>query len=109
MRFLARPVHEPPARRRRILVLSLHYKPEENFIVTEVAEALAESADVVAVTAHPNYPQGRFYSGEKIPAITKSREGGVVVWRLPFFPDHSLSVMRRGLSYLSFTLISSFV
>jgi len=93
----------------RVLILSLHYKPEENFIVTEVAEAIGRSADVIVVTAHPNYPRGKFYSGKIFPAISKSVEQGVVVWRVPYFPDHSLSIVRRTLSYLSFTVMIAIV
>jgi colanic acid biosynthesis glycosyl transferase WcaI len=97
----------PPKLRPRILVLSQHYRPEPNFIVTEVAEALAKTSDVIVVTAHPNYPYGRFYSGHRFPRIEKSIENGVVVWRVPFFPDHSLSVVKRAFSYLSFAIVAS--
>lgn len=93
--------------RPKILVLSQHYSPEPNFIVTEVAEALARTSDVIVVTAHPNYPYGRFYSGRRFPRIEKSIQNGVVVWRVPFFPDHSLSVVKRALSYLSFAVVAS--
>src|SRR5690349_8762291 len=93
----------------KVLVLSLHYRPEENFIVSEVAEELARGNEVTVVTAHPNYPRGRFYSGQRFPPITRSVEKGVVVWRLPFLPDHSLAVWRRMLSYLSFAAVISSV
>ena len=90
-------------------MLSQHYQPEPNFIVTEVAEALAAQADVTVVTAHPNYPRGRFYEGTRYLRIEKSTTNGVVIWRVPFFPDHSLSPIRRGLSYLSFALVAAIV
>jgi colanic acid biosynthesis glycosyl transferase WcaI len=96
-------------RRSRILVMTQHYKPEPNFITAEVAEALARHSDIIVVTAHPNYPLGRFYSGRRFPRIQKSIENGVVVWRLPFLPDHSLSIARRSLSYLSFAAVASVV
>jgi colanic acid biosynthesis glycosyl transferase WcaI len=94
---------------KRTLVVSMHYRPEQNFIVADVAERLARTSEVVVVTAHPNYPLGKFYSGSRFPAIQKSVENGVTIWRLPYFPDHSLSVVRRALSYLSFALVASVV
>lgn len=102
-------VKKKAPRRSRILVMTQHYKPEPNFITTEVAEALARESDVIVVTAHPNYPLGRFYSGRRFPRIEKSVENGVVVWRVPFLPDHSLSIAKRSLSYLSFAVIASVV
>jgi glycosyltransferase involved in cell wall biosynthesis len=58
---------------------------------------------VVTVTAFPNYPIGRIYSGYKQRLWARERLDGVDVIRLPLIPDHSSSAIRRGLSYLSFT------
>ena len=96
-------------RRRRLLVLTQVYHPEPNFITADVAEAVARHCDVTVVTAHPNYPHGRFYPGVRYHRIEKSMEKGVTVWRVPFYPDHSLSTVRRALSYLSFAAVSSIV
>jgi len=96
-------------KRARVLVLTQHYRPEPNFITAAVAEALGRNSDVIVVTAHPNYPRGRFYSGRRFPRVEKSIENGVVVWRVPFFPDHSLSILRRFLSYLSLAVVMSVV
>lgn len=41
--------------------------------------------------------------------VDKSIVNGVVVWRVPFFPDHSLSTLRRAISYLSFAAVASVV
>jgi glycosyltransferase involved in cell wall biosynthesis len=95
--------------RPRILVLSQHYRPEPNFIAADVAEALAQHADVMVVTAHPNYPTGRFYPGTRYWRPTKTLENGVTVWRVPFLPDHSTSKLRRMVSYLSFALAAALV
>lgn len=94
-------------RRNRVLVLSLHYKPEPNFITADVAEALAAGdAKVTVVTVHPNYPTGRFYPGTKPWSISRSVEKGVTIWRLPYYTDHSLSPIKRALSYLSFAVMA---
>jgi glycosyltransferase involved in cell wall biosynthesis len=91
----------------RVLVLAQHYRPEPNFITADVAEALRTDREIVVITAHPNYPHGKFYRGTRWWRIERSVENGVVVWRLPFFPDHSLSNFRRGLSFLSFALMAT--
>ena len=89
----------------RVLLLSLHYRPEPNFITADVAERLAaEGFAVTVVTAHPNYPLGRFYDSVSSLLPARSEEGGVAVWRLPFLPDHSRSKVRRFVAYGSFTL-----
>ena len=93
----------------RILVLSQHYWPEPNFIVSDVAQALVRHAEVTVVTAHPNYPDGRFYPGTRYWLPTKTVENGVTVWRVPFLPDHSTSKLRRMVSYLSFALAAGAV
>lgn len=100
-------------RSERLLIVTLHYRPEPNFITTSVAETLALRSKVTVVTAHPNYPEGRFYPGTKFWKIQRSVENGVTVWRIPYYTDHSLSAFKRTLSYASFacmaTLIAPFV
>jgi colanic acid biosynthesis glycosyl transferase WcaI len=95
--------------RPRILVLTQYYHPEPNFVTQDVARALAEGADVTVVTAHPNYPLGRFYPGTRWWWPARERDGAVTVWRLPLFPDRSSSPLRRILSYLSFTAAAALV
>ena len=90
-------------------MLTQVYSPEPNFITADVAEAVARDSDVIVVTAHPNYPLGRFYPGTRFMRVEKSTVNGVVVWRVPFFPDHSLSTLRRAISYLSFAAVASVV
>jgi colanic acid biosynthesis glycosyl transferase WcaI len=91
-------------RRPRILVITQVYAPEPNFITRDVAQALAIDGDVTVITSHPNYPYGRFYPNTRFWRPVKTREGNVVVWRLPMYPNHGLSTLKRLLSYLSFTL-----
>lgn len=93
--------------RPRVLVLTQYYAPEPNFITQDVARALAEDADVIVVTAHPNYPRGRFYPGSRWWVPRRTREDGVTVWRVPMFPDHSNSAVGRFASYISFMLAAA--
>jgi colanic acid biosynthesis glycosyl transferase WcaI len=97
------------ARRRRYLVITQLYHPEPNFITADVAEALAVDGDVTVVTTHPNYPHGRFYPGAHYRRIQRSRVNGVTIWRVPMIPDHSLSPVRRAISYVSFAVMAAIV
>lgn len=91
--------------KQQLLILTMYYRPEPNFIVGDVADALSADFDVTVITAHPNYPMGRFYDSVKAPWWPKrSREAQVTVWRLPVIPYHGRSQFLRFVHYLSFTL-----
>lgn len=94
-------------RRRSLVVLTQHYRPEPNFITADVAEMLAVDFDVTVVTAHPNYPEGRFYPGVRSWRPERRRENGVTVWRLPMFPYHGRRAIGRFCSYLSFAFAAA--
>lgn len=93
------------SRRPRLLVLTQVYRPEPNFITADVAEHLSADMHVTVVTAHPNYPLGRFYANTRWWWPTRSVErGGVVVWRLPIYPYHGRSAIKRAACYLTFAI-----
>ena len=92
-----------------VLVLALYYEPVPNFITADVARKLAEERPVTVVASHPSYPRGRFYPGTRWWRIERSEEDGVVVWRVPTFPDQSNSIIRRTVSYLSYLLMAMIV
>ncbi len=97
----------PRRRRPRLLVLSQLYRPEPNFITADVAESLTRHFDVTVVAAHPNYPHGRFYAGQRWWWPRRTIENGVAVWRLPMYPYHGRSHVLRALSYLSFAIVAA--
>jgi colanic acid biosynthesis glycosyl transferase WcaI len=93
-----------------ILIISMHYRPEPNFIVSDIAERYRQKGHkVTVITTYPNYPHGSFYDGKRHYLPKKEHISGVAVWRLPHFPDHSKSKVRRFLSYISFCIIASLV
>lgn len=95
--------------KRKALFISIHYEPEPNFIVTDLARGLVKVGwQVSVVTTYPNYPYGKFYPGTRwyLPSI--ERRDGVKILRVPHFPDHSLSIVKRTLSYLSFAIMAGF-
>lgn len=92
----------------KIVYLSQFYYPEPHSIHKELAETLMSYGhEVIVVTSYPNYPLGRIYKGWK-QKLFGQREtiNGVSVLRCPVWPNHSKSVILRGLHFLSFTLSS---
>lgn len=94
-------------RRPRVLVLSMYYRPEPNFITGDVVDALAAEADVTVLTALPSYPTGKIYAGFPSMRPLRTREGDVTIWRIPHVIDRSTSPIRRAISYLSFAVVAS--
>jgi glycosyltransferase involved in cell wall biosynthesis len=89
---------------RSVLYLSMHYKPEPCDTRTSVlAQEMAKRGHASTVlTSFPNYPFGKVYEGYRQRPWQRETVDGVNVVRVPMFPDHSLSVRRRALSYASF-------
>jgi len=92
----------------RVLILSQYYSPEPIPKPHELAVALRERGhQVTAITAFPNYPAGRFYPEVRLRLWQEERLDGIRVIRLPLFPDHSPSALRRCLNYGSFALAAA--
>jgi glycosyltransferase involved in cell wall biosynthesis len=89
----------------RILILSQYYAPEPVEKVEDLARGLARLGHQVQVlTGFPCYPQGQTYSGYRQRWVQEEVQDGVLVTRVPQLPDHSRSVFRRTLYYLSFAV-----
>jgi colanic acid biosynthesis glycosyl transferase WcaI len=87
----------------RILTLSHFYVPEPGFKIHLLAKDLSlRGHQVTSITGFPNYPHGKIYSGYRQRLWRWEQMDGVRVLRLPLYPDHSRSVVRRILNYLSF-------
>ena len=88
----------------RIAYVTQWFEPEPN-IVKGVAfvRALEQAGhQVTVVTGFPNYPTGRIYAGYQLRPIQHETVGGVRVVRLPLYPSHDRSSVRRSLNFLSF-------
>jgi colanic acid biosynthesis glycosyl transferase WcaI len=87
----------------RVLILSQWYAPEPACKSHNLAkELVARGHQVLSITGYPNYPQGHIYDGYRQRLWYREQLEGVQVLRLPLYPDHSTSVFRRSLNYLSF-------
>ena len=86
-----------------ILFLSQWYAPEPDGRVSALAEDLAERGhNVMVITGFPNYPYGKIYSEYKLKWRQWENINNVKILRLPLFPNHSYSLIKRGFNYFSF-------
>ncbi len=87
----------------RIAVLTQYYPPEPIPKPHDMARGLAERGhDVLVITAFPHYPGGRLYPGTRLRLWQWDTRDGIRILRLPLYPDHSRSPLRRILNYGSF-------
>jgi len=92
----------------RILLLSQWYDPEPGAKIHPLARGLvARGHQATSITGFPNYPQGRIYPGYRQRLWRREQIDGVQVLRVPLYPDHSRSTVRRSLNYLSFATSAS--
>ncbi len=100
---MTQPEVQPAGRPLRILLLTQFYSPEPLPKMPSLAKELARRGHTVTVlTGFPNYPTGKLYPGYQVRLLASEEMEGVRVLRLPLYPDHSRSAVRRSANYLSF-------
>jgi glycosyltransferase involved in cell wall biosynthesis len=93
----------------RVLIITQWFDPEPTFKGLLFAKKLQEAGnDVEVITGFPNYPGGKIYAGYKIKLYSKEVVDGVTVHRVPLYPSHDRSALKRVLNYVSFFLSSFF-
>jgi glycosyltransferase involved in cell wall biosynthesis len=90
----------------RIVYLTQWFEPEPNIVkgIAFVRALQAAGHEVTVVTGFPNYPEGRIYPGYRLRPIQREVIDGVSVVRLPLYPSHDRSSLRRSLNFISFFL-----
>lgn len=95
-------------RNRRVLLVTQWFDPEPTFKGLMFAKALRDRGyDVQVLTGFPNYPGGRVYDGYRIRAYQRDVIDGIPVMRVPLYPSHDGSGLRRALNYLSYAIAAS--
>ena len=86
------------------MYLTQWFEPEPNIVkgLAFVRALEAAGHTVTVVTGLPNYPHGRLYPGYRLRTIQRETLDGVQVIRLPLYPSHDRSSLRRSLNFLSF-------
>lgn len=86
-----------------ILLLTQWFQPEPGFKGLPFAKALRERGHRVQVlTGFPNYPEGKLYTGYRIRPAQREMMDGIPVLRVPLYPSHDASALRRAANYASF-------
>lgn len=87
----------------RILLLTQWFQPESTFKGLPFAlELMKHGHQVEVLTGFPNYPTGRIYPPYQQSARLIEDMEGVRVVRVPLYPSHDRSAVRRSVNYLSF-------
>ena len=93
----------------RVLLLTQWFDPEPTFKGMVFARELVKQGfDVEVVTGFPNYPGGKVYPGYKVKLLQREVINGVRVTRVPLYPNHGQSAIKRVLNYVSFAATSLF-
>tara|TARA_B100000519_G_C14244012_1_gene438847 strand:- start:542 stop:1729 length:1188 start_codon:yes stop_codon:yes gene_type:complete len=64
---------------------------------------------VTVITGFPNHPYGKIYDGYKMKIYSRESVNGIDIFRIPLFPDHSLSPIKRAVNFISFSLSAVFI
>lgn len=91
----------------KILLLTQWFDPEPTFKGLVFAKQLqAEGHEVEVITGFPNYPGGKLYAGYKQRWLQTELIDGIRVNRVPLYPSHDGSGVKRALNYVSFAATS---
>ncbi|OEG74528.1 glycosyltransferase WbuB [Shewanella colwelliana] len=92
----------------KILLLTQWFDPEPTFKGLLFAQALRnEGNEVEVLTGFPNYPGGKVYEGYKISLYQREVIDGITVHRVPLYPSHGDSAIKRIFNYASFAASST--
>lgn len=93
----------------RVLYLSQSFPPEPGATARPLKQAVCLERlghDVTIISSMPFYPHGRIYPGYRRKLIQRETIDGVRVLRIWSFPSSNIGVLRRVVSYVSFTFVS---
>ncbi len=87
----------------RVLFVTQWFDPEPMFKGSKFVKALMQRGHhFEIVTGFPNYPTGKLYQGYKVSLYRREMIDGIPVHRVPLYPSHDRSSLRRMANYLSF-------
>lgn len=87
----------------RILMVTQWFDPEPTLKGLLFAKALQRCGhSVTVITGFPNYPEGRVYPGYRMRWRTHEVVEGIDVIRVPLYPSHDRSGVKRAANYLTF-------
>jgi glycosyltransferase involved in cell wall biosynthesis len=91
----------------RVLLLTQWFDPEPTFKGLVFArELVRQGFEVEVLTGFPNYPGGKLYPGYRIKWLQREVIDGVQITRVPLYPNHDQSAIKRVFNYASFAASS---
>lgn len=91
----------------KILIVTQWFDPEPTFKGLLFAKELVKAGhQVEVITGFPNYPGGKLYDGYSIKFHSKEVIDSVIIHRVPLYPAHDNSVIKRITNYISFAASS---
>ncbi len=92
----------------KILLLQEWFDPEPMLKGLSFAKGLkALGHEVQVLTAFPNFPGGKVYEGYNIKFFQKEILDGIPIIRVPLYPSHDRSGLKRFFTYASFAFSAS--
>ena len=93
----------------RILFITHYFQPEPNFFLgLPFAKELARRGhEVEVLTGFPNYPGGKIYNGYRVQLLQRETLEGIPVNRVPLYPSHDNSAVKRIMCYASLAVSAS--
>ena len=70
-------------------------------------ELVRRGHKVEVLTGFPNYPGGKVYDGYRISPLQREVMEGIPVIRVPLYPSHDRSAIRRITTYTTFAFSAS--
>ncbi|WP_308467866.1 sugar transferase [Rathayibacter soli] len=102
------PPHSEDTGPMRILLITQWFDPEPTFKGMLFAKELQSLGhDVQVLTGFPNYPGGKIYEGYRVKPWQREVVDGIRILRVPLYPSHDGSAIRRIANYMSFALSAS--
>lgn len=93
----------------RILLFTQWFDPEPTFKGLVFArELVRQGFEVEVLTGFPNYPGGKVYPGYRIKLLHREVMDGVEVTRVPLYPNHDQSALKRVINYATFAASALF-
>jgi colanic acid biosynthesis glycosyl transferase WcaI len=94
---------------KRVLLITQWFDPEPTFKGLVFArELIRQGFSVEVLTGFPNYPSGKVYPGYAIKLLQREVIDGVRITRVPLYPNHNQSSVKRVLNYASFAASTLF-
>lgn len=94
----------------KILLVKQLFNPEPTAKSLDFAkELIARGHKVEVLTGFPSYPIGKIYKGYRQRLYKREVLEGVNLIRVPIYPDHSSSGLKRFLHYISYAISATFI